>query len=145
MALIYLLDTNVISETELMQPHPNVTARLNQYRGQIVMASVSWHELLYVYHRLPTSKRKQRVNYFITQTVMPHIPVLAYDAAAAEWFAVERARLACMGRTPSYPDGQIAAIAAVNNLTLVTRNTRDFANFTGLKMENWFDTRRSRH
>lgn len=35
-------------------------------------------------------------------------------------------------------DGQIAAIAVVNNLTLVTRNTDDFVDFAGLTVENWF-------
>lgn len=32
-------------------------------------------------------------------------------------------------RRPSYPDGQIAAIARVNHLILVTRNVSDFVNF----------------
>jgi len=39
---------------------------------------------------------------------------------------------------PFYPDGQIAAIARVNNLILVTRNVSDYANFSELMMENWF-------
>jgi tRNA(fMet)-specific endonuclease VapC len=43
------------------------------------------------------------------------------------------------GRPPSYPDSQIAAIAAVNDLVLVTRNVDDFEGFTGLRLENWFD------
>jgi tRNA(fMet)-specific endonuclease VapC len=57
---------------------------------------------------------------------------------AAEWFAEERARLSQIGRPPSYPDGQIAAIAATNDLILVTRNTTDFADFIDLQVENWF-------
>lgn len=32
----------------------------------------------------------------------------------------------------------IAAIAAVNDLVLVTRNVRDFSGFTGLEIESWF-------
>jgi tRNA(fMet)-specific endonuclease VapC len=35
-------------------------------------------------------------------------------------------------------DGQIAAIAAVNDLTLVTANDSDFQCFEELKIENWF-------
>lgn len=138
MALIYLVDTNTISETEQMQPIPQVVAKLAANRGRIALAAVSWHELLYGYHRLPESKRKERVGFFIEHTVQPYVPVLPYDAAAAEWFAKERARLSQMGRTPSYPDGQIAAIAATNRLVLVTRNVSDFADFAGLEVEDWF-------
>jgi tRNA(fMet)-specific endonuclease VapC len=42
------------------------------------------------------------------------------------------------GRTPASVDGQIAAIAAVNGLTLVTQNVTDFAAFEGLDVEDWF-------
>jgi tRNA(fMet)-specific endonuclease VapC len=35
-------------------------------------------------------------------------------------------------------DGQIAAIAATNDVTLVTRNAGDFDDFTNLRVENWF-------
>ena len=51
------------------------------------------------------------------------------DGEAALWHAEERARLTAQGRTPSYVDGQIAAIAKTNDLTLVTRNTSDFVRF----------------
>ena len=37
---------------------------------------------------------------------------------------------------PPFADGQIAAIAAVNDLLLVTRNTADFAYF-GIEIEDW--------
>ena len=63
---------------------------------------------------------------------------MPYAQQAAEWFAQERARLTQMGRPPSYADGQIAAIAKVNDLILVTRNVSDYENFQNLKLENWF-------
>lgn len=65
------------------------------------------------------------------------MPVLPYDLAAATWLASERARLVTQGQTPAYADGQIAAIAFVNNLILVTNNVSDFANFQNLQLENW--------
>ena len=138
MALRYLVDTNTISEMERVPPEPILTAQLRLHWDQIALAAVSWHELLYGYYRLPESKRKQRISHFIKQTVEPTIPILPYDRMAAEWFAIERARLSQIGRPPSYPDGQIAAVAFVNNLTVVTRNTKDFADFTELRLENWF-------
>ena len=40
--------------------------------------------------------------------------------------------------TLPFVDGQIAAIVIANGLTLVTRNTKDFAHLTGLRLNNWF-------
>jgi predicted nucleic acid-binding protein len=34
-------------------------------------------------------------------------------------------------------DGQIAAIASTNGLTLATINVADFANFTDLTIQDW--------
>ena len=49
--------------------------------------------------------------------------ILPYDDGAAEWHARERARLSSKGLTPSFVDGQVAAITVVNGLILVTRKT----------------------
>jgi tRNA(fMet)-specific endonuclease VapC len=64
---------------------------------------------------------------------------LAYDEAAAQWHAAERARLSGLGRTPAFADGQIAAIAATQQLTLVTHNSPDFQVFDGLALVDWFE------
>jgi tRNA(fMet)-specific endonuclease VapC len=45
--------------------------------------------------------------------------------------------LASIGLTPPFSDGQIAAIAAVNDLILVTFNIQDFADFAGLELATW--------
>ncbi len=69
--------------------------------------------------------------------VLPSFPVLEYDRDAADWHARERARLSALGRTPPIVDGQIAAIAYVNGLFLVTTNERHFEGFRGLRLEVW--------
>jgi tRNA(fMet)-specific endonuclease VapC len=51
--------------------------------------------------------------------------------------ARERARLVAQGATPPFTDGQIAAIAHVNELTLVTFNDTDFRQFQGLRVLSW--------
>lgn len=63
--------------------------------------------------------------------------ILPYDSEAAEWHAQERARLQRLGKTPTFPDGQIAAIAVTQKLTLVTLNRRDFQNFKGVNLADW--------
>ena len=59
------------------------------------------------------------------------------DDLAATKAAEIRANLAALG-TPIGPyDLLIAAIAIVNNLTLVTHNTREFERVSELKFEDW--------
>ena len=74
---------------------------------------------------------------YVEEVVLERFEVVDYDRRAADWHARERARLAAVGTTPPFVDGQIAAIAAVNGLTLVTANTSDFAAFDDLDIERW--------
>ncbi len=134
----FLLDTNIISEPLRPQPNTAVIQKLHQYEEDIVIASVTWHELLFGCYRLPASKRRDRIELYLKEIVQPNIPILAYDEIASEWFALERARLVKIGKTPAYSDGQIAAIAKVNALTLVTNNVSDYTDFQELPVENWF-------
>jgi len=43
------------------------------------------------------------------------------------------------GKTAAYADGEIAAVAAVNDLVLVTRNIDDFRSYENLTLDNWFE------
>lgn len=137
MSLLYLLDTNVVSEPTRSSPRERVVQRINRYEGQIAIASVVWHELLYGLELLPRSHRRDRLESYLNDDVLPKMPILNYDTAAAEWHARERVRLTARGQTPKFTDGQIAAVAAVNGLTLVTFNVADFERFEGLRVESW--------
>jgi len=53
---------------------------------------------------------------------------------------LEKLRRHEQGLTPSFADAQIAAVASVNSLILVTRNVSDFEHFSGLIIENWHNT-----
>jgi len=66
------------------------------------------------------------------------LDVLPYDRRAAGWRARQCARLVNEGRTPAYVGGQIAAISAINCLTLVTHMVMDFTALEGLGVEDWF-------
>lgn len=139
MSLVYLLDTNVVSEPLRPAPNEYVLEQLRQHEAEIAIASVVWHELLYGASRLPTSAKRSAIEDYLNDVVALAFPILPYDAQAALWHAAERARLVSLGKTPSFADGQIAAIAQVNNLIIVTANTSDFSMFQELQVENWFD------
>ncbi len=140
MTLRFLLDTNIISEPLRPAPDPAILARLHEHRAEIAIAAVVWHELWFGCLRLPPSARREAIEHYLRRVVGPAIPILAYDGPAAEWHSAERARLAGLGRTPAFADGQIAAIARTNDLILVTRNGDDFAPFDGLQITPWQDS-----
>lgn len=134
----YLLDTNILSEPARREPNHRVMQRFAQHDGEYVTASIVWHELHYGCALLPDSKRKFQLQSYLSILKENGLLILPYDHAAAEWFAIQRSTLKAQGKTPSYADGEIAAIAAVNNLTLVTRNTMDFEDYQDLALDNWF-------
>ncbi|MFL6194646.1 MAG: type II toxin-antitoxin system VapC family toxin [Thermoanaerobaculia bacterium] len=131
------MDTNVISEPFRPIQNLGVLRRLEIHRKEVCIASVVWHELLFGWERLPDSRKKRDLERYLFQVVRPSLPTLPYDSEAAEWHARERARLGAVGRTPPFLDGQIAAIAKVNDLVLVTANRFDFEVFEGLQIEDW--------
>ncbi len=137
MTLKYLLDTNVVSEPLRPKPSVGVMRRLRKYEQEIAIASIVWHELRFGAERLPRSRRRDVVERYLEEVVLPAIPILPYDRVAAEWHARERARLVARGETPSFADGQIAAIAHVHDLTVITFNEADFRRFEGLQVTTW--------
>jgi tRNA(fMet)-specific endonuclease VapC len=133
--LRYLLDTNTISDPARLEPNPGILRKLREHDGEIALAAPVWHELWFGCERLPPSKKRSRVEDYLQS--LQELPVLVYDAMAAEWHARERARLGAIGRPTSFMDGQIAAVANVHSLTVVTSNGRDFHIFEGLTIEDW--------
>lgn len=112
---------------------------LEKHQYEIATGSPIWHELRYGCARLPSSRKREMIEAYLEEVIWPNVDILPYDDNAAEWHARERARLAARGRAPAFVDGQIAAIAKVNGLILVTRNTSNFENFDELAIENWFE------
>ena len=137
----YLLDTNILSEPLAARPNSGVMEKIKSHASNLAMTSVTWQELLYGMLLLPAGHRREQIEHYLLYRVSPSLPILSFDAAAARWQAEQRARLRRIGQTPAYPDSQIAAIAAVNQCILVTRNLADFEAYqeAGLMIENWFD------
>jgi tRNA(fMet)-specific endonuclease VapC len=132
----YLLDTNVISEPLRPKPNPHLLQRLQEHKDEIAIASVVWHELWFGCYRLPPSARRTAVEAYLND-VVALIPILPYNEGAARWHAAERARLTSLGKTPPFADGQIAAVARVYDLRLVTINLADYTHFEEVQLVSW--------
>lgn len=127
-----------MSEPIKSQPNERVLEALSDHDGELATCSIVWHELQYGAARLSPSKKRRAIEAYLEEAVRSALPILPYDEEAAAWHARERARLGRRGRSPSAADGQIAAIARVNELVIVTANLKDFRRFHGLTLENWF-------
>jgi tRNA(fMet)-specific endonuclease VapC len=114
---------------------------LQERAEECAIASIVWLELLYGMERMQAGARKQQLSAFLHEFVVAAFVVLPYDEAAATWHASERVRLEKLGMTPPILDGQIAAIAAVHGLTIVTANVRHFETFEGISIEDWVTPR----
>jgi tRNA(fMet)-specific endonuclease VapC len=134
----YLLDTNILSEPVVARPNPFVLERIKANSRSLAISSVTWQEALYGMLLLPAGRRREQIEDYLFRRIRPSLPIIGFEERAAQWQAEQRARLRQSGRSASYPDSQIAAIAAVNDLVLVTRNLADFQDFDGIQAEDWF-------
>lgn len=134
--LRYLLDTNVVSQPMMKAPSASVMRKLAAIGDECAIAAPVWHELYFGCKCMPAGKRRDALQDYLADVVST-FEILAYDDLAAKLHAIERVRLKAQGITVPFVDGQIAAIAQINELVLVTENARDFAAFKGLTVENW--------
>ncbi|MBI5481680.1 MAG: type II toxin-antitoxin system VapC family toxin [Deltaproteobacteria bacterium] len=137
MSTRFLLDTNALSEPLKPRPSARVLELLTAHADSIATASPVWHELVFGVASMPPGRRRRTGERYLQNVIAANVPIVGYDAAAASWHAHERARLAAAGKPAPFVDGQIAAVAAVNGLTLVTANARDFACFHAVRVTSW--------
>ena len=135
--IAFLLDTNVLSEVMRPAPDARLLENLARYEGELGIPAPVAHELRFGWLRMPAGRRKDAIGHYL-QDVVSLLPVIAYDAVAARVHAELRAEGERDGQPLPFVDGQIAAIAMAHGLTLITRNTRDFAAIKGLRLANWF-------
>lgn len=131
----YLVDTNVLSELRRKQPDPQVEAWFaDRPRQALYLSVLTLGEIRKGIERLGDGPRQQQLldwlevelpNYFLGR-------VLAVDAHTADrWGRL----LGGAGRPVPAVDSLLAATALQHDLTLVTRNTADFAGL-GLRLIN---------
>jgi len=137
MSVLFLLDTNVISELAKQRPNLGVEAQILARQADCALAAPTVEELCFGVARLPKSARRNLLERWL-EGVLQQFTLLPIDHRATLWLGRERARLADMGLPAARAEGEIAAVAATNGLTLITRNQQDFANFNGLRVDSWF-------
>ncbi len=131
----YLIDTNVLSELRRKQPDPNVAAWMQvRPRPSLFLSVLTLGEIRKGLERVEDAKRKQALLDWL-EVELPHYFVgrlLDIDAATADrWGRL----MAQAGRPLPAIDGLLAATALQHDLTLVTRNSKDFVD-VGVRLIN---------
>jgi toxin FitB len=136
---MYLLDTVAISA--LMKPGnaPSAERWLAAVElDDLHVPAPALAEILRGIARLPNGSRKTRLRQAYQTHVAPLLEsCLAFDAAAAATWGELMGAGDAAGRQLPIIDAQIAAIALANDLTVVTRNIRDFAPMRVPAIDPW--------
>lgn len=129
----YLLDTNTCIR-HLNQRSENIIRKLASILLEdIAVCSVVKAEMFFgaaksQYPEKTLAKQRMFLDQFNS---------LPFDDVSAMAYGTIRAALEKQGIPISGHDMQIAAIAIVNDLILITHNTREFGRIDGLKIDDW--------
>jgi len=130
----YMLDTNMCIYLLKHQPE-SVAKKFAQCRvGEVVMSAITFAELDYGVAACTNPEREANLLAALTR----RIKVAPFDEKSAKAYGA--VRLATRERKSDHLDKLIAAHAISLNVVLVTNNTRDFAAYPGLVLENWAES-----
>lgn len=135
---MYLLDTDILSNLLRRTPSTTLISKLASVPlEQQFTSSITLGELVYGARRLgsPGSTLLERVE----RAILPNLPVLSFDVAAARHYGEARAELERRGTPLGDADLRIGAIALARGLTVVTGNVRHFQRIPELSVENWLE------
>ena len=135
--MTFLADANVLSEPTKPAPSGKVIDWLSANERNLVVDSIILGELcIGILALAPGRKRRQLEQWF--DALMQTIECLPWDATISRRWAKLVVDLKQKGKTMPLLDGMIAATALQHDLTIATRNTRDF-NKAGVKALNPFE------
>lgn len=138
----FLLDTNIPSELIRTRGDPRVGHWVYARNEQSLYLSViSIGELRRGFALLPASKRRTELERWFENDLIPRFQgrILPITQTIADRWGVLDAHRQMKGIPLNTSDGLIGATALEHNLTLVTRNTKDFAGI-GVEIFNpWED------
>lgn len=128
--MIYLFDTCAISEFILPAPNPKVIQALSSILDEDAgISAMSIGEVLFGIERLPQGARKQRYTRWYNDWLIPAFAgrIMPMDFAVMQRWGKLVADNEGAGWTMEVEDSLIGAVALTHDLTVVTRNSKDFA------------------
>jgi len=131
--LRYLLDTNICIALLKGGEDALIERTKQQNPADLFLSSVVKGELLF------GARNSHRVdaNLSLLEEFFSQFEALPFDDGAAHYYGVTRALLSKAGTPIGANDLLIASTALHHDLTLATRNRREFARVPGLRWEEW--------
>jgi toxin FitB len=126
----YLLDTNIISELRNKNPEPRVLEWMEAAdEGLLHLSVLTLGEIRKGAALLPQDKRRTQLETWLEVDLQARFAgrILPIDAEIADRWGLIVAGAMLKGMTLSVIDGLLAATALHHNLTIVSRNVKDFA------------------
>ena len=127
--MIFLVDTNVISEWVKPRPDAGVITWMDEVdEDRVFISVVSLAELRHGVERMAAGARRRRLDEWLKEELPQRFEgrILSIDPTVAEAWGRIVARCEKAGRPISAIDGFIAATAEAHDLILITRNVSDF-------------------
>ena len=136
----YLVDTNIISEIIAKKPNQQVIDFLNNINtSDIYLSAITVGEIKYGINRLSQSKRKTQLLAWFEQLLLKYqYNIIDIDISVMAIWADINSDLKSNGISLSIMDSLIASSALYHDMTLVTRNTKDFQYIANLNIINPF-------
>lgn len=124
----FLLDTNVVSELFLPKPNAQVVAWLSaQVPESLFLSTMTISELMRGASKLGGTQRGTRLKRWISQDIATQFEnrILDFDQRSVLCWGEMMGTDDRAGSSLPSADAQIASVALVNKLTVVTRNIKD--------------------
>ena len=128
---MYLLDTNIC--IALLKGNPQVISSFNACADECYISTINVAEL---YKGVYCSLRVEQ-NLASLELFLQDMPIISFDLLAAKEFGKIQSELRQIGKPTGELDAMIAAVARSRHDQVVTNNTKDFINISGLGVENW--------
>ncbi len=139
----FLLDTNALSEFVRSRGNKGFSEWFKSVSPeQLFISCISIGEIVKGAHLAPNQSRQKYYLAFVDELIKNYGDrVITIDTNTCLLWGEAFARGRLNGKTPQVVDSLIAALAVQHNLTLVTRNIKDFEHFSDLKVLNpWLVT-----
>jgi len=134
---MYLFDTDTITNITKKRPSRKLIGNINKLKKEErFLSTITIGEITY------GAFKSNNPNHYINELkniLLPLVNILPFDSNSAYIYGEIRAELEKKGESLPHCDIQIASIAIVNNLTLITGNINHFKRISSLRTEDWIN------